>query len=325
MRRKIRMDRVLLLVATLLLVVLLLIAVIRGVGGIFSNDDHKPNDGNKDPENSEVDEEVDTFQIDLVDYEVYKTDRVDFNFVLARFRLRDPKAIKYSLSSLYTDEKTVKLDDYAKYRDALEKEEIYLGTKNVAFDLTSSKKSEIFTIFIPYMNEEKDTLSVYDAITKKEFKFNLNENLADVKDLEYHTGADDPIQMDDLSIKVNDAYIGSMFVQNNVEYSYPSSVQIYVFALDVYSLTNESPILEDAIFVNENGEEVHALDASITCVKINNLMNSKLHSPSPDEPLKGGLFFEMYNPNGSEISYNGTLKLKFSNSENWLSIKTELD
>lgn len=319
MQRKVRMDRVLLLISTAVLIVLLLIVGFKGVIGIFDRDENK-NQDNKDPDNSEViEEEVDAFKIDLVDYEVYETNDLDFNFVLARFRLRDPEKINYNLGSLYTDEKTVKLEDYHKYVDALEKEELYLGVKNVSFDLTSPKKSEMFTVFIPYINQDKETLSVYDAITKAEFKFDLSKNRKDINELEYHTGEDKPIETEDYLIKVNDAYIGSLFVKNGSEYTYPSTVQIYVFVLDIQSLTNEGLILEDAIFVSEKGEETHALDASVTSSKINNLMNRKVNAGE-----RGGLFFEMYSPNDSNISYNGTLKLKFSNSDNWLSIKTEL-
>ena len=320
MQRKVKWDRVLVLLLSASLVVLLLIVGIRSLGSLFFKDEtEKPS--HKDPDNSEVvEEDVESFKIDLVDYEVYKTDEdIDFNFVLARFRLRDPKEIKYNLGSLYTDEKTVKLNEYSPYVDELEKHEYYLGTKNVTFDLTSPEKSEMFTIFIPYKNKAKETLSVYDAITKEEFKFDLTKNLADINKLEYHTGEDAPIETEDYLIKVNDAYIGSLFYSGSEEYTYPSTVQIYVFVLDIQSLTNEGLILEDAIFVSDSGEETHALGAEITSSKINNLMNRKVNAGE-----RGGLFFEMYNPNNSGVSYSGTLKLKFSSSDNWLSVKTEL-
>ena len=94
---------------------------------------------------------------------------------------------------------------------------------------------------------------------------------------------------------------------------------IFYFLFVIINIFQLSSLLNNNQSPNGSDEEYHALDASITSSKINNLISRNIR-----EGERGGLFFEMYNPNESGIKYNGTLKLKFSNSDNWLSIKTEL-
>ena len=317
MKRKLRIDRLIILIVAAIVMIALLVFAFKGIISLFDKPDNPQN--TNDPIVDTIDK-VESFEIDLVDYEVYKLDDIDFNFVLARFRIKDVNSIKYSLSSLYTSEKTVKLSDYQKYISELEMHEYYIGAQNVNFDITSNENSDIFKIFIPINDKNRNSLEVYDAISKAEFKFDLTKNVKNGNDLQYHTGQDELITTEEYEIVVNNAYIGNSFYQNNEEYTYPSTIQIYVFVLDVKTLTNKDLVLEDAIFIpNGSDEEYHALDASITSSKINNLISRNIR-----EGERGGLFFEMYNPNESGIKYNGTLKLKFSNSDNWLSIKTEL-
>lgn len=318
MKRKLRIDRLIILIIAAIVLIALLVFMFKGLLGLFDdNDTNHPI-----PNNPTVDvtDKVENFEIDIIDYEVYKLEEVDFNFILARFRIKDIKPINYSLNSLYTSEKTVKLSDYQKYISDLEANEYYIGSQNVNFEITSALNSEIFKIFIPIVDKNRNELEVYDAISKAEFKFDLNKNVKNGEELQYHTGEDELISTEEYEIVVNNAYIGNSFYQNNEEYTYPSTIQIYVFVLDVKSLTNENLVLEDAIFIpNGSSEEYRALDASITSSKINNMISRNIY-----EGERAALFFEMYNPNESGIKYNGTLKLKFSNSDNWLSIKTEL-
>ena len=317
MKRKIRYDRIIMLILGLAAVIFLVYSLTNFGLSFFKRSE--VNDIN--PTDTPVaTEEIKEFSIDLIDYTVYKPEEVDFNFIVARLRFKDIESINYSLGSLYTDEKTVKITDYEKYANTLESKEIYLGARNINYQIKSDKNSEIFSIFIPVSDKTKKSLTLYDAVGKNEIIFDLTKNIGDISDLQYHTGDDSAISTEDYSITITNAYIENSFYQNGNEYNYPSTVKIYTFVLDINSLSNKELILEDAIFIaNDSSEEVHALDASITSMKINNLISKKVK-----EGNRGALFFEMYKPEGSSISYNGTLKLKFSNSENYLSIKTEL-
>lgn len=318
MKRKIRYDRLLLLIAALAVVVFAVFSLVSYGLKLISND--KSGNDVINTDNPAETETIKEFSIDLVDYTVYKPENTDFNFIVARLRFKDVKPINYSLGSLYTDEKTVKVSDISKYSETLESEEIYLGAKNISYQIKSDSNSEIFNVFIPVSDRTRNSLTLYDAVGKNEIVFDLTKNVGNISDLQYHTGSESEISTEDYSFTVTNAYIENSFYQDGNEYNYPSTVKIYTFVIEISSLSNKELILEDAVFVADGtNEEIHALDASITSMKINNLISKKVK-----EGDKGALFFEIYKPEESDINYNGTLKLKFSNNDNYLSIKTEL-
>ncbi len=265
----------------------------------------------------------DSFTIELQDYVVYKLDDVDFNFVLIDFLIGDSEAISYSYSSLYTDEATVDVASYQNYIDALEAAGYYVGAKGVDLDLSSDKTEETFTIFIPVDDKDKEDLTIYDAVSKASFTIDLTKNIGQASDLRYTTGGDTTITTTSgLSITVSSAYIEtSLVTSSGDQYSYPSTYQIYAFILEVEDLDGETAVLEDAIFIPDGStEETHALGASVTSTKIDNLISQTVSAGD-----RGALFFEMYSPYDAGITYSGTLSLKFSNSDNWLTIETEME
>ena len=266
-----------------------------------------------------------TFTIELEDYVVYKLDDVDFNFVLVDFLIGDSTAISYSYSSLYTDEATVDVADYQDYIDTLELAGYYVSAMGVDFTLTSDKTEDTFTIFIPVVDTDKEELTIYDAVSKSSFTIDLNKNAGNASDLRYTTSSSDTgttITTTEYSITVSNAYIETSLVTSSGEqYSYPSTYQIYAFILEVEDINNETLVLEDAIFTPEGStEETHALDASVTSSKINNFISQTITQGD-----RGALFFEMYSPYDASITYSGTLSLKFSNSDDWLTIETEMN
>ncbi len=316
--RKVKISRVIILIAGFILIVGIIVLLTMWILSMFNNEEPTKT---PDPIISEPTEVYDEFTIELVDYEVFKIEDVDFNFALVDIKVGDSEAINYSLGSLYTDEKTVEVNDYQKYIDALDSVGYYVGAKGVDYTLTSDKTTDTFTVFIPIEDKEKESLTIYDAVSKAQLKIDLNKNIGDPNELKYSTGTDSPISTDDYVISVSNAYIETSLVQDGSTYTYPSTVQIYAFVLDVIELNDESLTLEDAVFVpSGSNEEIHALDASIMSMKINNFM-----SRTVSEGDHGALFFEMYSPHDAGISYSGTLRLKFSNSDNWLSIETEMN
>lgn len=316
--RKVKISRIIILIVGFLIIVSLIVFSTMWILNLINgSDDPKKT---PDPITSEPTETFSEFTIELVDYEVFKIDDVDFNFALVDIKVGDKEAINYSLNSLYTDEKTVDIADYQKYIDKLDEAGYYVGAKGVDYSLKSEKTSDTFRIFVPISDKEKTSLTLYDAVSKAQISLDLTKNIGDPNELKYSTGEDSPISTQDYVISVSNAYIETSLVQNGSEYTYPSTVQIYTFVLDVIELNDESLTLEDAVFIpSGSDEEVHALDASIMSMKINNFM-----SRTVSEGDHGALFFEMYSPHDSGISYSGTLRLKFSNSDNWLSIETEM-
>ena len=316
--RKVKISRVIILIAGFAIIAGLIVLLTIWVLNMFNGEEPV---NTPDPIISEPTEVYDEFTIELEDYEVFKIDEVDFNFVLADIKVGDSEAIDYSLGSLYTDEKTVDITDYQKYIDALDGAGYYVGAKGVDYVLKSDKTTDTFTVFIPVEDKQKESLTIYDAVSKSQLSIDLTKNIGDLNELKYSTGDDSAISTDDYVISVSNAYIETSLVENGDTYTYPSTVQIYAFVLDVIELNDKSLTLEDAVFVpSGSDEEIHALDASIMSMKINNFM-----SRTVSEGDHGALFFEMYSPHDSGISYSGTLRLKFSNSDNWLSIETEMN
>ncbi len=318
--KKVKISRVVFLIAVFLLLVAGIVLMTKFVIGLFSSDKPKPTTSSE-PIVSEPSVDVDHFTVELENYEIFSIDDVDFNFVLVDLKVSDTEAIDYKLSSLYTDESSVKIADYQKYIDELDALGYYVGAKNVDYDLKSDKTSDTFRIFVPVLDKNKTDLTIYDAVSKAEITIDLTKNSGNPEELKYTTGDEGTISTQDYEIKVANAYVETSLIKDGQEYSYPSTVQIYCFVLDVIRLSEEALTLEDAVFVPSGSqEEYHALDASIMSMKINNFMSRKIQ-----EGDRGALFFEMYNPQDSGISYSGTLRLKFSNSENWLIIETEMN
>ena len=264
-----------------------------------------------------------TFTMKLQDYVVYKLDDVDFNFVLVDFLLGDSSSISYSYSSLCTDEATVDVSDYKDYIDTLELAGYYVSTMGVDYTLSSDKTEDTFTIFIPVADKDKEELTIYDAISKSSFTIDLNTNVGRASDLRYTSESEDTtITTSDYSITVSSAYIEtSLITSSGEQYSYPSTYQIYTFILEIEDLNDETLVLEDAIFIPDgSSEEIHALDASVSSTKINNFISQTISQGD-----RGALFFEMYSPYDASITYSGTLSLKFSNSDEWITIETEMN
>lgn len=307
MKRKINYKNLLLL----FIVVIVSIAAIFGIYKIVSN---FLLNNNNDP----IDEvTANRLTIDLVDYQVYRSDEFDFEFVIADLRFSDEKAINYNLANLYTDE-SIKLNDVSKYVNTLEDSNYFLGVKNVVYSVKSDSNSAIFSIFIPIKDKNKTELTLFDAVSKKEIKIDLNDKLADLKELRLTTGGN--ITASSYSININDAYIETKFFQNDEPYQYPSTVQIYAFVITIENIEDDVTI-EDAVFTPEGSDEkIHALDASITAMRQNNIISRPL-----SEGVSGALFFEVYSPHDSPVSYQGTLDIKFSDSDEWLSLETELN
>lgn len=260
-------------------------------------------------------EKVDKFTMELVDYEVYKVEEVDFNFALVRFRISDKDKVYYSLGDLYTDEK-IKCNDNQSYIKKLESKSYYLGSKNVDFQISSDEKSGIFKIFVPILDKNKENLTLYDVVSKKEFTIDLDKNIVDENTLKYETG--NTIENNGYKMSVADAYVERKLMTNDGMYEYPSTVQVYAFALNIEDVTQEGLRIEDAVFEMENGNTVNAT-GEIFSMKLNNAINSVVRKND-----KLGLFFEVINP-GNSNSFAGKLKIKFSNSDEWLTIETELD
>lgn len=307
MRRRVKWKNLLLILLGLVILASLAYFIVGYVNDRFID---------RQKQNLEEVEPVDNFVLELVDYEVFKTDEeFDFDFVVARLRFKDKEAISYDLSDLYTDE-GLKLKDVTKYVSELENKHYYLGSLNVVFSIESDKNNVTYAIFIPVKDKDKTELTLYDALSKGEIKIDLEKNHTDLSSLEYTTGSD--IEVSNVKASISDSFISSSIYQNGEAYNYPENISIYSFEIVVSNVLEEGIKIEDAYLKLASGEEVKALDESYTSMKYNNMMAKELKA---DE--KGCLFFEVSKLK-DDADRSAELYIKFSNSADYLLLRTEL-
>ncbi|MBQ1810365.1 MAG: hypothetical protein II016_04485 [Erysipelotrichaceae bacterium] len=312
MNRKVRLDRLALVV---LLGVGLIIALYMGIKAFFP-DKTKPG-GNTDPTPSATSETVPgTFKMTLMDYEVYQDDDLDFDFAIARVRFEDEKPLEFDLSRFETDQ-GLRLSEVSSYVKALEDRSLYLGKNNVVYEVVSKERTGMFALLIPY-KKGSDTIKVTDTVSKQEFTLDLKQNIHNASDLKYQTGGD--IKGDKFDIYISDAFITDILSSGGEEYTYPSTIKVYTFKLNVNSIEGGNVSIVSAVFAPNGSEErFEALDGSYSSIKAGE--TSLIGKPlSPG--TSGVLFFEIYNPEEEGITYEGKIYLQLSDRAEQIEITT---
>ena len=263
----------------------------------------------------------DGINIDLVDYTTYKFDDLDFNFVIARIRVKANGPTNIGLEHFKTSE-GINLADYAAYVSALEEKSYYLGKQNVWYELVSLEDEYFSQIFIPINNKDLENIEVTNDIDQTVMSFDLNKNSGTKEMLQYV--ANDVISDGKTyQLQVSSAFdiSGEQLYQNGAEYLVPSTVGIYCFNLDVISLWKDTVVIEEAYYYPNNSDEVFkALDSSISAMKHENIIGKEI-----TEKSSGSLFFEAYNPMNNPITYTGVLKLKISGSDTLIEVNVDLN
>ncbi|MCI5773360.1 MAG: hypothetical protein MR210_02255 [Erysipelotrichaceae bacterium] len=263
----------------------------------------------------------DGIKIDLVDYTTYKLDDLDFNFVIAKIRVKADEATNINLDHFVTSE-NITLADYDEYVAALESKGYYLGKQNVWYELVSLETEYFSNIFIPIKDKNLAKIEVTNDIDQTTMVFDLTKNEGSKEMLRYE--ANDIISDGKTyQIQVSSAFdiTGEQLYQNDSEYLVPSTVGIYCFNLDVISLWKDKIVIEEAYYYPDNSKEVFkALDSSIKAMKHDNIIGQEI-----TEKSSGSLFFEAFNPMNNPITYTGTLKLKVSGSDSLIEISVDLN
>lgn len=311
--RKVRVGRIFLLIITVIALGVLTAFAFSRI--VFRRNDppapvnpvnpvnpDKPDDGKKD-----------TLKIDLVNYEVYFNDVTDF--VIAEIRFRDEKKIDFDLKNLNTSDK-INLGDYAVYKRKLEEKGYYLSKLNVVYEVSSQDNSYTCKLFVPFTT--KDTKLTLFNEDKKICDFNLTVNQKEIENLKYETGTEIS-DKDNYVIYVSNAYKDDMVKYNGEAYSSGSSTKIFVYELDIREI-KDGVKLEKAEFVTSDKEVYEALGSEYTSSKIVNMFASEVKKGQ-----RYGIFVEVFSPDASPVSYDGTLRLKFSSSEDWIELSTKLN
>lgn len=121
----------------------------------------------------------------LEDYIYYKSDDLDFNFIIADIKLTSNVAIKLPLSTLSTSE-GISLASTDNYLSELANNNYKPSKKGLSFSFNSDSKELSVTIFIPVQSKVLSELRVNSNVAPySEIKINLNDSskLGDITEL----------------------------------------------------------------------------------------------------------------------------------------------
>ncbi len=315
--RKVRYERV----AILGIAILVVIALIGFFISLLFRNGDKPVDPVKPDEPVN---EKSALTMTPIEYSVYEDEegKLGFNFLITTIRFEDEKTLDLTLNDLKTSEGIV-LSDYEKYVKKLNENSYDLKVKGVAYTIENTSKDTIATLFVPF-TKNFDQITLTDTKSGVMIRFNTKENVSQLKELKAievdpkEDGTDIRDKTGEYDIHVSGSFISTMMMKDGSDYSFPSSSNIYTFKLKVNS-ANKGVSITDAQFVSSaKGTVYSALDSSYESMKEDNILGKDLSEVNSS----AALFFEV--ENSGNVDYSGTLRLKFSDSSEWVEISTEL-
>ena len=282
-----------------------------------------PDSGNQiKPEETQDDDEI---QVDLVEYKVYDLEQVDFRFVVAKVRVKANDATNISLDHFTTSE-GIDLGHVQDYVAKLEKNSLFLGKKNVWFELISSQTNYLANIFIPVKDRSLSSISLSSDFKNSHImKFDLRNPEGTPEELGYK--AEDIISDGrTYQMKVSSAYrISDEFTRTyesgyTEPYLLPSTAEIHAFFVETVSLWGDSVEIESASYqVQGSNEKFEALNGQFSTVKYKNIVNTSIV-----DKQNGYIFFVSLNPESEPIVYHGTLTIQLKGSDQPIQIQVDL-
>lgn len=281
-------------------------------------------EGNQEkPEETKKEDDV---KISLVNQTVYDFDDISFRFVIAKLHVEASKPTNISLEHFQTDEGIVlsRVQDFVK---ELEDHQYFLGRQDVWFSLVSNDTSYDANIFIPIKNKNSEEITLrcdLDGVdsmvipltnvqgTKEMLTYEAEDVITDGKSYEMMVSRAFDITGEALYTNVNG---------EDEPYYLPSTTKVYEFQIQAVSLFGDEIEIETAEYVPNGVNEVFtALGKEIHSMKDDNIIGVKIK-----EKDVGYLFFYAYNPDESPITYDGVLKLKLKDSDQWITVNVNLN
>ena len=313
-RRRVRADRVIILVLLIVLVIALLaFGVYLGVH-YFSNRDHNDKPVNVDPKPVETTKNV---TVSLVDYQVYTGDseNIGFDFIVAELNFKSEEPISFDLGNLQTSEK-IYLNNVSKYLNALEEKSYKVSKLGIVNTVVSDKNDYTCKIFIPYKTDSY-SLRLLNSADASMIEFDLDRHINDVSTLKFET--EQQIEIGNTNVTVSNCSVSTMMLHNGMEYQVPATMNVYTFNINVNQVEGDV-MITDAKFIRAGNEEViTCMDETYESVKALNCLGKKLVVGE-----NGALFFETTSSNDGP-DYSGYLMLMFSNGTDWIKIPTVLE
>ena len=297
-KRKIRYDRLILLVLiALVLIAIIVMGIIKITQSIDSNDKNTIT-----PTDEII--ESDDISIELVSYKTYLDidNTLGFNFVVAELKFSSNEAISYDLNNLITNQ-SIKLNDILNYKKTIEVKDFNYTSLNTTVDIVSDQNEYTCKVFIPYTGSDNITLT--DTISGKSFMIDTSKNQDNIDSIQ-NKNTSNEINTSDYNLTVSSSYISDMMTRNGESYN-SSMLCIYTFNIKVVSITDGIKITSASYTKNSDGENYGALDDTFNSVKINNILNKTLSVGD-----EYALFFQVYSNPDEVQDFTGKLTLNFS-------------
>lgn len=310
---KVRVDRIIILVLVAILIVMALsLGIIKGIDYLSSK---KSNDDTKTPTTVETSEGV---EVSMINSEVYidDTDSLGFNFAIVTLKFESNNPVSFDLGNLQTSEK-IYLNNVSLQKQKLTENGYKLNDLNLVDSISSQDNTVEANIFVPYTTDSS-TLSIYnlnDPTTQ--IVIDLEKNQKIITSLKFDTETN--IVVDNTSVRVSSSFISTRMKHNNEEYEIPSSEKVFTFIIYADSVDKNVSIV-DAYFIKDGeSEKIACMSNEYKSNRAENVIGKELTLGE-----NGALFFETFcredNPD-----YSGILMLKFSNSNDWVKVSTNLE
>lgn len=311
-RKRVRADRIIILVlASLLILGVIIFGITKLVGLFFSSDD-------KDVPTKQpvVTETIDDLSISLKDYVIYTDDTGDlgFDFAIATFNFKANEPISFELKNFQTSEK-INLNNIDKYINKLELAGYSLSKLDINTSGISSTENNVDAkLFVPFTTNS-DNLSIYNLLNKKKFDIDISSNKIPATALKLENN-NTQIEVGTTKVSVTNAYISDNMLHQDQPYELASSMKVYTFEITVTE-AQDNVTITDATFIEKgNNYENKCLNSEFKSIDMENILDKNLKAGT-----KGGLFFEIYS-NENTVG-DGTLLIKFSNSDKVVEISTK--
>ena len=298
-KRKVRYDRLLLLI---LIAIVLVFIIVLGIIKIVRSSDTSINKTTDTPTNETI--VADDVSIELLSYKTYLDidNTLGFNFVVAELKFSSNEAISYDLNNLITNQ-SIKLNDILNYKKTIEVKDFNFTSLNTTVDIVSDQNEYTCKVFIPYTGSDNITLT--DTISGKSFMIDTSKNQDNIDSIQ-NKNTSNEINTSDYNLTVSSSYISDMMTRNGESYN-SSMLCIYTFNIKVVSITNGIKVTSASYTKNSDGENYGALDDTFNSVKINNILNKTLSVGD-----EYALFFEVYSNPDETQDFAGKLTLNFS-------------
>ena len=321
-KRKTSLGRVLLTVIITALFVLFAILGIKYLMNTVLNKDSTSENETSSEETTETAESSSNVNIDVADYVVYKDTAGDlgFNFVVADLKFTTTSDnLYYDLNGLVTSDGKIELGQTDYYYSQLDKFDYDLSVAGLTrYYVKSDGQEAVATILIPYSNVSGELKVYYDT---KVLKFDLTAPESAEELIKNRQTLDNVITDDetDKSLTVSASYSSDHMMKDGVDYDEASTVTIYTYQINVASIGNNVKV-ENAVFIKDGSSyEYEALDSSYSSLTSQNIIGKTLKAGD-----SYALFFRVYRNGDDVINYNGVLRIKFSDSNDWVEIPTTI-